>query len=152
MRDLNLLIFCFLKSKGVTDFEVEAVVKELSILLEDKSYKVRFVALEGLAYLTNMMSSHDLIKLASKTLGTKPSLSALKKRVKMLPRVSLSVDEEVQYPDLRENEDLVKILIEMVPEQPNQNGNSLQRTQSILVASEPLKQDEKPQKSDRKRA
>lgn len=57
------MIYSFITSKGTANFDSNATVKGLAQLLNDKSLKVRFIALEGIAYLTTLESQEKILKI-----------------------------------------------------------------------------------------
>ena len=59
---MNLIIFSFLTSKGTVGFDLPSTVKALSSLLTDKNFKVRFIALEALAYITLIEDTEKILK------------------------------------------------------------------------------------------
>lgn len=101
---MNLILYAFLTSKGSTNFDCKESTKGLSLLLLDKSIKVRFIALESLSYLTTIQDKEAILKIASSQLQTsKHVLAALTKRLGMNHRVKLNDEMEVQYPNLQDN-------------------------------------------------
>ena len=60
---MNLIIFSFLTSKGTRAFDLPGTILALSHLLTDKHFKVRFIALEALSYITLIESHEKILKL-----------------------------------------------------------------------------------------
>jgi len=60
---LNLLNFAFLCCKGSVQFDFQSVVEEVAQLIADKHFKVKFVALETVSYLTSLESKERIKKL-----------------------------------------------------------------------------------------
>ena len=58
---MNLMIYSFITSKGSSHFDTTSTIKSLAKILEDKHIKVRFIAMEGLTYLTTLEDSNKII-------------------------------------------------------------------------------------------
>ena len=60
------MIYSFLTSKGAVSFDLVSTLKGLGSLLNDKSLKVRFISLEGIAYLSTIEGQEKIMKILSK--------------------------------------------------------------------------------------
>ncbi|CDW78481.1 protein fam179b [Stylonychia lemnae] len=111
---MNLMIYSFLTSKGSAGFDMHSTVKGLAQLLNDKSLKVRFIALESIAYMTTIEDSEKILKVISKEMSNnKNVVRGVQKRFKIYARVKLNSDNQVEYPSLEENPDILDILQEL---------------------------------------
>ena len=105
---MNLIIFSFLTSKGNVGFDLPSTVKALSQLLTDKNFKVRFIALEALAYITIIEDNDKILKLVKQeTINNKHMLHLVKARFKLRPRVRLNHMNLVEYPNLDDNPEIM---------------------------------------------
>ena len=66
---MNLMIYSFITSKGSGSFDTNMVLKSLGAVLDDKNIRVRFIALEAIAYLTTIEASEKIIKIVSKEIS-----------------------------------------------------------------------------------
>mmetsp|Transcript_24561 Transcript_24561/g.18623 ORF Transcript_24561/g.18623 Transcript_24561/m.18623 type:complete len:98 (+) Transcript_24561:124-417(+) len=95
---VNLLLYSFILSKGAAGFDCTSVIKQLAQLLEDRNIKVRFIAMETLAYLTTLEDRKKILKVAKQQLFTNHvPYDALAKRLELQPGVKLNNDNEIEY-------------------------------------------------------
>eukprot|EP00347_Sterkiella_histriomuscorum_P001308 403372533 len=138
---MNLMIYSFINSKGAANFDHISAIKALSQLLNDKSLKVRFIALEGITYLTTIESSEKILKIVQQEMvNNKNIVKAVKKRFKLFTRVKFNSDNQVEYPSLEDNEEILQILRQMDDDHidlnerfNNQTTNNFQRSQRISL-------------------
>lgn len=71
---------------------------------------MRFIALEGICYLTTIEPQDKILKIIAKEISSKNVNKAVMKRLKMHPRVRLNLQGMVEYPSLDENPELLEIL------------------------------------------
>ena len=103
---MNLMVYSFINSKGKGSFDSQSIINSLAqVLRDDKNIRVRFIAMEALAYITTIEGQEKVLKIVNQELqasGTSARgvYSAIQKRFKLHPRVKINSEDQVEYPNL----------------------------------------------------
>lgn len=94
------MLYAFLMSKGALNIDLSNCIRGLCVLVPDKNIKVRFIALEALAYISTLEKASIILQIANNevALCSKHAVSVLRKRIELGPRIKLTNEQEVEYP------------------------------------------------------
>lgn len=96
---MNLILYSLLTNKP-SNIDLVQLIRDFCSLITDKNLKVRFLALEALAYMSKIEDTSNIIIIANNEIGQRNVVQVIRKRIDMGSKIKINADKDIEYPSL----------------------------------------------------